>query len=109
MNKVTMNEQNDKHMLDNNETEDTPSETSDKNLKTGDIVLFKPYIQSSATVMRRLEELRKEYVRPTNSKKMKLVGLVHFYPPTLSREGIETRKKNEIEKSRPKKKFLKLK
>lgn len=39
MNKGTMNnEQNDNKMLENNETEDTPSETSDKNLKTGNFV-----------------------------------------------------------------------
>ncbi|CAD6208987.1 GSCOCG00010799001-RA-CDS [Cotesia congregata] len=69
--------------------------TTKNSIIIGDIVLFEPYIQSGATVMRRLEELRKEYVRPTDGKKMKLVGLVHFYPPTLSREGIETRKKTK--------------
>ncbi|XP_044587574.1 uncharacterized protein LOC123267119 [Cotesia glomerata] len=49
MNKGTMNEQNDKHMLDNNETEDTPSETSDKNLKTGPGVSESPAMSTTTS------------------------------------------------------------
>ncbi|CAG5100703.1 Protein of unknown function [Cotesia congregata] len=50
MNKGTMNnEQNDKKMLDNNETEDTPSETSDKNLKTGPGVSESPTMSTTTS------------------------------------------------------------
>ncbi|XP_044733905.1 uncharacterized protein LOC123296486 [Chrysoperla carnea] len=60
--------------------------TINNNIVIGDIVFFEPYVQSGAAVIKQLDDLCKEFTRPTDGKKMKIVGVVHFYPPTISKQ-----------------------
>lgn len=49
---------------------------------SGDLVFFEPYRENGAAVIKQLQQIPIEFKRPTDSKNMKLVGIINYHPPT---------------------------
>lgn len=70
------------------------------------MALFEPYDMNGAAVTKQLKDIPIQFTRPTDSKKMKLVGIVNYHPPTIFETRSENSKKKVMKEDKKGKKSV---